>query len=112
MSKITCLIKEPTKPIKFAEVENELHALQSVVDGFIEVHTINKHLAIVCNEEGRLERRPYCCTVDGIHFVGTVMWVGIDGEEFADLNLTIKELMEYIPADDRYKEDLWASLVD
>ena len=112
MSKIICLVKEPTMPIKWATVDNELHTFQSIVDGFIEVVYINKHLAVICNEEGRIERKPYCCTIDGVHYVGTVILVGVDGEEFADLNVSVKDIAEYIPADDKYEGDIWDSWED
>jgi len=107
MSKILCLVKEPAKPIKFASLDNELHALQSVVGGYIEVHTLNKHIAVICNEEGRLQRLPYCCSVDGLHFVGPVIFVGVEGEEFASLWMTLEEIERYIPEEDKLRQENW-----
>lgn len=107
MSKILCLVKEPMKPIKFAAVDNELHALQDLVGGFIEVHTLNNHIAVLCNEEGRIRRMPYCCSVDGLHFVGPVVFIGVEGEEFASLWMSWEEIEKYIPEEDKLRKDNW-----
>lgn len=41
--------------------------------------------AIICNEEGRLMGLPYNCNLLGVSFVGPILIVGVDGEEFAGL---------------------------
>ena len=40
---------------------------------------------VICNEEGRLKNLPHNCDLFGISFVGTIIFAGVDGEEFADL---------------------------
>lgn len=39
---------------------------------------------IICNEEGRLLGLPHNCEVCGIDFVGTIVFAGVAGEDFAD----------------------------
>lgn len=41
--------------------------------------------AIICNEEGRLIGLEPNCTLLGVHFVGSIVVAGVDGEEFTDL---------------------------
>ena len=41
--------------------------------------------AIICNEEGRLMGLPYNCNLLGVSFVGPILIVGVDGEEFTGL---------------------------
>ena len=106
-SPIFCLIKEPTKPVKFAIIPNRLHAFQEAVGGYIELFIINSRIGVLCNEEGRLQNLPYCCSIGGNHFVGTVVIVGLKGEDFADLKLTAEDIKEVIPADDLYHKEVW-----
>lgn len=79
------IIKEPGKKPRITEIENNLAALQEAVGGYIETVTLAKDCCIICNEEGRLQGLPYNLTFGGISFVGTVLFVGVVGDEFADL---------------------------
>ncbi|MDO4750120.1 MAG: DUF3846 domain-containing protein [Eubacteriales bacterium] len=83
--KISVLIKDPGKKPRHVNIENSLKNLQSTVGGYIETVTISEDAVIICNEEGRLQGLPYCCTICGVDFVGTVVIAGVAGEEFADL---------------------------
>lgn len=47
--------------------------------------TLAEDLAVVCNEEGRIQRLPYNCTVLNVDFCGTILMAGIDGDEFTDV---------------------------
>ena len=109
MEKIICLIKEPSKPIKWARICNDLHTLQRIAanGGFIEKVTFDNKVVVICDEEGRLKRLPYCCTVCGTHFFGTVIFAGVKDEDFADLDLKVTEFAKYVPASDKRKEDTW-----
>ena len=66
--------------------ENTLEAFQKEVGGYIEAYTVAEDLALICNDEGRLRGLPYNLTVLGEHFVGTVIAVGVKGEEFASIH--------------------------
>lgn len=106
MNKILCLVKEPTKPIKFAQIENDLHALQKAVGGFIEVHALNSHIVAICDEEGRLKNKTYCCTSGGFHFVGTVIWCGFKNDDFTDIDIRPEDYW-LIPQSDHYNGKEW-----
>lgn len=84
------IIKRPFEPVgRIREIPNTLKALQEQVGGFIEVLTVATDMALICNEEGRLMGLPYNCDVLGISFVGTIMAVGVDGEEFTDVPIDL-----------------------
>ena len=80
------IIKEPGKKPRITEIENNLAALQEAVGGYIETVTLAKDCCIICNEEGRLQGLPYNLTFGGISFVGTVLFVGVAGDEFCSLS--------------------------
>ena len=54
-------------------------------DSYIEVYDLAADLAIVCNEEGKNLGLPLNCRIAGETFVGPIMLVGVDGEEFCDV---------------------------
>lgn len=83
----------PAEWPKRIEVENTLEALQTEVDGYIEVVAQDGDWAVICDEEGLLKRKPFNCFVRGVRFVGTILFVGVDGEEFTDLPERIAELL-------------------
>lgn len=67
-------------------IENTLQAFQDFVGGYIETITIADDLCIVCNEDGRLMNLPPNCTINGMSFVGNIMIVKVDGDEFTDMD--------------------------
>ena len=77
------IIKQPGKEPEVAEIENTLPALQRAVGGYIETVTLATDCCIICNEEGRLEGLPYNLTFCGVSFVGPILVVGVDGDEFS-----------------------------
>ena len=83
--KISVLIKDPGKKPRHVYIENSLKNLQNTVGGYIETVTLATDSRVICNEEGRLQGLPHCCTICGVDFVGTVVIAGIAGSEFADL---------------------------
>lgn len=83
---IRVLVKAPEEEIgHITRIRNKLKDLQKAVGGYIEAVTISPDIVILCNEEGRLDNLPYNCEIAGISFVGTIIAVGVDGEEFSDL---------------------------
>jgi hypothetical protein len=92
------IIKEPGKKPRITEIENNLAALQKAVGGYIETVTFAEDCCIICNEEGRLQGLPYNLTFCGGSFVGTILFIGVAGDEFADLSecqvRTIMKCME------------------
>lgn len=77
--------KRPGEDWEPIEVENELKPLQQAVGGYLESFTFAEDACILCDEEGRLKGKPYNTTVCGVPFVGTVLIVGVAGEDFSDL---------------------------
>lgn len=67
------------------DIPNTLEALQELVGGYVEVVTVGDNVAVVCNEEGRLDGLPYCATIGDVQFVGNIAIVGTDGCEFTDV---------------------------
>lgn len=79
------ILKEPGKRPEYIDIQNTLEALQEKVGGYIETVTFAADLCVVCNEEGRLMGMTWNMTLCGVDFVGPVLFVGVRGEEFADL---------------------------
>ena len=83
------IIKEPHSMPYYADVENELHALQKIVGGKIEAVTISDTVLAICNEEGKLLGLPRNCFLIAPRFSGfiegTFFFCGVDGENFADV---------------------------
>lgn len=85
-NQILVVIKEPGKEPRVEPLfDNTLEAFQKAVGGWVEAVTIAEDLVIICNEEGLLRRLPVNVRVCGITFVGTVIAVGVKGDEFASL---------------------------
>ena len=85
--KIGVLIKEPGKTPRHVNISDTLENLQKTVGGYIETVTITSDCVVICDDEGRLKGKPWCCNICGVDFVGTVILCGVAGEEFADLPL-------------------------
>lgn len=79
------ILKEPGKEPKVIDVENEKEELQETVGGYLESVTLAADMCILCDEEGRLKGLPFNVEICGVSFVGPILMVGVDGEEFADL---------------------------
>lgn len=97
MSFISALIKRPGELPRHVNVSNSLEALQKNVEGYIETVTISDDLVVICNEEGRLRGLPYNCTICGFDFVGPILMVGRDGDEFADLPVKWDRMKKLFP---------------
>ena len=85
--------KRPGQEPQIIDVENSLEALQREVDGWIEAVTFAEDACVICNEEGRIREEPFNVELMGILFFGTILIVGIDGENFTDLSDAGVELM-------------------
>lgn len=92
--KIRAIVKRPDEEIgHVTNISATLKNLQNIVGGYIETVTIRPGVVVICNEEGRIagldpncavkvESLLGCGTVD---FVGEIIVVGADGDEFCDL---------------------------
>lgn len=88
------IMKAPGSPAHTVIIPNELKMFQQIVGGYIEGVQLTEDLIILCDEEGRLKNYPYNCEVCGIIFVGTILFVGVDGEEFTDVPAAALEALE------------------
>ena len=82
---ILALRKEPGKAWKTVDVRNRLGDLQHEVGGYIETVTMWPDATVICDEEGRLKCKSFNCEISGVGFVGTILIVGVAGEEFDDV---------------------------
>lgn len=91
--KIKAIIKRADKAEPYVTwVSDSLKNLQNQVGGYIETVTVEEGLVIICNEEGRLLGLPHNCEVCGCEFVGDILFVGVDGDEFADCPADLKTI--------------------
>ena len=81
---IRAIIKLPGEEAQPVIIENTLQAFQNAVGGYIETVTLNSDLVLICDEDGRLKKLPYNCTVCGYHFVGPILVVGAKQSSFAN----------------------------
>ena len=86
--------KKPGCAPEIIEVENTLKALQAEVGGYIETVSI-ADVVIICNEECRLCGLPYNCRFVGVDFVGTILVVGRNKDEFCDVPAFFKIAVQH-----------------
>lgn len=93
---IKIVVVEPNKSPYVTEIENELHALQSIVDGYIETILARSDIILVCNEEGKLIGLPHNRTIHGEPIVGTFFLTAsnYDGEFISLTDEQIKWCMD------------------
>jgi hypothetical protein len=91
MRKIKAIVKRADEPIgHMTWISDTLENLQKHVGGYIETVTLPGGVVVICDEEGRLKGYEHCCTifpsqVGAIEFVGEIVVVGTDGDEFGDI---------------------------
>ena len=78
--RIKVLVKHPHEYPEVQEIQNDLKTLQEIVGGHIETATFND-IVVICNEEGRIQ----ALDPNVAGFVGTIIFVGVDGTDFADV---------------------------
>ncbi len=88
--KIRVLMKRPDSDWYTTYISDSLENLQNTVGGYIETVTITDSLVVVCNEEGRIHGLEHNTTLLGVDFVGTIFVCGVDGDEFADCEISLK----------------------
>lgn len=96
MCKIRVVIKRPDEKYgHVTNISNTLKNLQNTVNGYIETVTLADDCVIICNEEGAINGMPFNCKLCGVRFYGTLIFCGIEGDDFGDLPLTFKEYKEF-----------------
>lgn len=85
--------KRPGEMPEIVDVENTLAALQAEVGGYIQCVQFSSDCAILCNEEGKLIPLQPNLAFCGDVLFGTVLVVGVAGEEFCSLDQTVAETL-------------------
>ena len=90
------IVKYPGEKLgHYAEVDNDLAAIQKLVGGFIETVTLSKTAVLICDEEGYIKGRKFNCHINNgcgqFIFLGTVVVAGVDGDEFTDCEMSLEE---------------------
>lgn len=105
---IKILVVEPNKKPYIKEINDELKAFQSVVDGYIQTVALVKNAVLVCNEEGKIKnlqpnrilKRSHICNVKDVKddkyidsLCGTFFILGLDDE--CELDSISEEQIKY-----------------
>lgn len=92
MNKIRAIIKRPNETFgHVTHISDNLKNLQNIVDGHIQMVPMGETTAIICNDEGKLIGLPYNCRYGIDTFVGTIIAVGIKGEDITDCPLAMSQ---------------------
>ena len=95
---ITAILCKPRRLPQRILVPNTLEDLQEMVGGYIETVTYpEEDMVVICDEEGRFKGEDHCGWIDGTEFVGTILIVGQEGDEFTDCPYTLNEFMKAHP---------------
>lgn len=97
MGKILVWLKEPGKKARHVWISPSLANLQKTVGGYIESHQIATDLILLCDEEGRFKDYEPNVHVVGVEFVGTLLLVGQQGEDFSSCKLTPDQMRKMFP---------------
>lgn len=90
--KIKVFVKRPDEPGHMTWMSNNLKALQTAVDGYIEMVRVAHGLVVICNEEGRLRGLEPNCRFCGVDFVGTIIVAGEKGDDLTDVPMLASTL--------------------
>lgn len=93
-NKIRVVYKAPGAEAEVREIPNTLKAFREAVGGFIHTVTIvsgSSDAVVIRNEQGRWLGLPYNCKLCGVEFVGPILVVGLDRDEFTSLSKTAAE---------------------
>ena len=95
--KYKAIIKRPDEEYgHMTFISNTLENLQRTVGGYIETIPVTSKDVILCDEEGKLKLKPTNISLGNDFIVGTIVVLGVDGDEFTDVHMTFKEWKEFI----------------
>ena len=92
MGIIRILYKEPGKPWQEARIENTQAAIIAAVGGPCEAWDISKTMRMLASAD---KSKPYNCRVLGAELHGTVVVVGVHGDEYTDIDTTLENWRKY-----------------
>ena len=101
MEKIYAIVKKPGEAAgEIKEIDNTLRALQELIGGHIEAVPYDEGFAVICDNDGRLKGYPHNCNFGGFDYVGSIVIVGIEDDDFTDCPLELDELDEWMEDND------------
>lgn len=95
---IRAFVKHPNQDPYLTPLSAELEAMQELVGGYLQEVKIASDMVILCDEEGKLKGKPYNCTFLSMDFVGTLVFVGVKDNDWADCPLSYGEFRTVFPA--------------
>lgn len=102
---LTAIIKEPGWAPEIVEIPDELENYQRIVDGYIECVRWDDDHVLIVNEEGKLRGLDKNFRYGGDIIVGTAIWIGVDGEDFTDIQPGLIDEVEDFTGFHRYDLD-------
>lgn len=102
---LTAIIKEPGWAPEIVEIPDELENYQRIVDGYIECLRWDDDHVLIVNEEGKLRGLDKNFRYGGDIIVGTAIWIGVDGEDFTDIQPGLIDEVEDFTGYHRYDLD-------
>lgn len=92
--KLKVLYKKVGSEAELLEIDNNLKAMQNLVDGLIEVITYKDDILLVCNDEGKLFNMKPNILFDYDFIAGDCFFVGDDFKNAGFKDLTDKQIEE------------------
>lgn len=92
---IRAIIVEPGKKARTVRINNSMQNFKKIIGGEPELLRLGDNMAAVCDENGKLKNLPFAGIFKQYFLVGTVILVGIQGNEVVDFPMTMKELRNY-----------------
>lgn len=99
------IAKQPGHAPKLITVKNVIDEYWALVGGYIECLPWDSEHLLVVNEEGLIKGLPFNFHYCGGSIVGPVFWVGVDGENFTDVDPDLLEEIEDFTGYHRYGLD-------
>lgn len=97
VKQISAVIKEPGSAAYPIYIEDTLEAYQAAVGGYIETVAVFRDMIVICDEEGILKGKELNCSVLGAQFYGTILFVCVKGENFADCPIPFFKFRKIFP---------------
>ena len=92
MEDVKVIVKEPGKAPAELVIPNEYRAFQRLVCGYFETVRITSDLIALVDEKGLINDAVYNCRVAGHQLFGPIVFIGVDGDEFCDVPVGLKEI--------------------
>ena len=97
--KYRAIVKRPDEEYgHVTHISTSLNNLQKTVGGYIEAVTIKtdfntgnlSEFVVICNEEGKIQGLEHNCWIEGHDFVGTIIFMSVEDENFSDCLIDFK----------------------